>query len=223
MSLPHIGATTVAGLTFDASFDSGNCSRVEQVDDDEFNLFTSCDCACTPFEKSYRTWFAFAVRGVAKGRTLAFNIHNMNAQGKLFRADMRPVYRSLPSKPAWNRLPYAATHTGTKEDDNFVLRFKHRCDGGPDDTVYFAFCFPLSYTDSIARLAWLDALLPEDAAVHCTGRCRRLWPPLPGNLELATGTPRRSRSSSASDFRRTTSRPPSRPNAVTSIPRRTSS
>ena len=164
MSLPHIGATTVAGLTFDASFDSGNCSRVEQVDDDEFNLFTSCDCACTPFEKSYRTWFAFAVRGVAKGRTLAFNIHNMNAQGKLFRADMRPVYRSLPSKPAWNRLPYAATHTGTKEDDNFVLRFKHRCDGGPDDTVYFAFCFPLSYTDSIARLAWLDALFQLPAA-----------------------------------------------------------
>ena len=66
---------------------------------------------------------------------LAFQIRNMNAQGKLFRADMRPVYRVLPSKPAWARLPLAASHTGTKEDDDFVLRFRHKCEGGPRELM----------------------------------------------------------------------------------------
>ena len=57
--------------------------RVEPADDGEFNLYTSPDCAGTPFEKGYRTWFCFSVKGVAKGRTLAFNMYNMNSQGKV--------------------------------------------------------------------------------------------------------------------------------------------
>ena len=136
--LPHISSTDLSGVIFDASFDGGNCASVQQVGEDEFDLSTSNDCQNTPYEKGMRTWFQFSVRGVAKGRYLAFNIYNMNCQGKLFRADMWPAYRSLPSRPAWQRLPMQPTHTGTKEEDNFVLRFRHRFDCGPDDTVFFA-------------------------------------------------------------------------------------
>ena len=66
--------------------------------------FRKADNAGTDFEQPFRTWFQFSVRGVTKGRTLTFNVKNMNAQGKLFRQGMSPVYRALPSKPEWERL-----------------------------------------------------------------------------------------------------------------------
>ena len=68
MNWAQIGPTTIAGLQFDASFDGGNAASVEQVDDSEFTLYTSPDCADTQFEKGFRTWWQFSVRGVAKGR-----------------------------------------------------------------------------------------------------------------------------------------------------------
>ena len=181
----QIGPTTVAGVTFDASFDGGNCAHVEHSDDSEFTLYTAPDCADTPFEKGFRTWFQFAVRGVAKGRMLTFNIKNMNSQGKLFRQDMRPVFRSLPSRPNWQRLPVQASHTGTKEEDNFVLTFRHRCDAGPDNTTYFAFCFPSSYAETMSRLAWLDALfqLPHAPVAAPPAAAAAVAPPTRATLE----------------------------------------
>ena len=40
-------------------------------------------------------------------------------------------------------------------------------DAGADETLYFAFCFPESYTDTTARLAWIDALFGLPAAAVC--------------------------------------------------------
>ena len=39
---------TVAGLTFDASFDSGNAKHVEAIGEHEFALWTARDCEGTP-------------------------------------------------------------------------------------------------------------------------------------------------------------------------------
>ena len=172
-------STTIGDLTFDAAFDSGNAARVEAVGipasnsaAEEYNVWTSNDCAGTPHVKEYKVWFSFAVRACSSasaaplsGRLLAFNIYNMNNLGKLFKHDMRPVYRYLPSKPKWARLHAPTSQTGTqKGDPNFVLSFKHRCECADGDSVQFAFCFPLSYSDSMARLAWLDALFGLPAA-----------------------------------------------------------
>ena len=156
---PHFSTVQFGPITFDASFDSGNGAKVEQTGTDEFSVWTTPDAAGTPHEKQFRVWFHFAVRGVARGRQLTFVIYNMNNLGKLFRHDMRPVYRALPSKPKWSRLPLPTTQINTqKGDENFTLTFKHKFDAGADDTVFFAFCFPLTYADSIARLAYLDHL-----------------------------------------------------------------
>ena len=77
---------------------------------------------------------------------------------------MRPVYRLLPSRPEWERLPLPATHSGGKTadlykelrsrgavvqapQDEFVLRFEYTVEEAQaEETLYFAFCFPLSYT-----------------------------------------------------------------------------
>lgn len=63
----------------------------------------------------------------------------MNSQGNLYRHDMRPVWRALPSKPEWERVSTPPTHWGGKAADKyremrentqsdaegFVLRFEH--------------------------------------------------------------------------------------------------
>ena len=187
---PMICQETIGDLTFDASFDSGNAARVEPVGEEgnEFALWTLRDCEGTPGENGCRTWFAFSVRGAAPGRTLAFRIHNMNSQGNLYRHDMRPVYRSLPSKPGWERMTEPAKFWGGKSGDKyremrenraydataaagdeFVLRFEHLVETPADETLYFAFCFPYAVTDCAARLAWLDALYQRPTAP--------VWPP----------------------------------------------
>ena len=172
---PHISSQTIGPLTFDACFDSGNCAQVTQTNRDEFSIWTNPDAMGTDFVKQYKVWFHFAVRGVARGRLLTFVVYNMNNLGKLFRHDMRPVYRVLPSKPRWSRLPLPTTQTGTeKGSECFVLTFKHRFEGSPDDTLYFAFCYPLSYTDNIARLAYLDHLFGlQPAAIRMPGATPR--------------------------------------------------
>ena len=179
---PYLHNVEIDGLTFDAAFDSGNATRVEKVPDteNEYAIWTRRDAEGTPGENGCRTWFYFSVRGATPGQTYAFRIHNMNSQGNLFRHDMRPVVRSLPSSPEWERLATAPSHWGGKNSDKyremrenlkeatgaegeFVLRFEHTVpaeDLRPthNETLYFAFCFPMSYTDTMARLAWLDQL-----------------------------------------------------------------
>jgi hypothetical protein len=42
------------GLTFDAAFDGGNASKVEQIGDDEFCVWTRRDCEGTTYENGCR-------------------------------------------------------------------------------------------------------------------------------------------------------------------------
>ena len=145
---PCVRSQEVGGLVFDADFDSGNCARVEQRGELEFALWTRADAEGTPHQTGFRTWFHFAVTGAPRGKAVTFAVHNMNPQGKLYKFDMRPVWRCLPSQPAWERVRSPCTATGTKEEDNFVLRFKHTSDAEPDETLFFAFCYPHSYGQS---------------------------------------------------------------------------
>lgn len=165
---PVLRDVQLGGLTFDSAFDSGNAARIEAVDgtENEFALWTRRDCEGTPHENGCKTWFSFSVRGAAAGTTLAFRVHNMNSQGALYRQDMRPVYRALPSTPEWARLATGAQHWGGKNsdkyremrenrgyapsDDEFVIRFEHTVEEHTAaDTLYFAFCFP--YTSRVSN------------------------------------------------------------------------
>jgi len=106
----------------------------------------------------------------------------MNSQGNLFRFGMKPVFRSLPSMTEWERCSEETTHWGGKGSnkyremrenrdyagggDEFVIRFEHTVQHA-EDTLYFAFCYPATYTDTIAKLAWLDAAFGLPTAAVC--------------------------------------------------------
>ena len=69
---------------------------------------------------------------------------------------------ALPSLAGWSRLPLPTTQTGTnKGDTDFTLHFRHRSDADPEETIFFAFCFPLAYADHIARNHHQDSSLPR--------------------------------------------------------------
>ena len=175
------------GLVFDASFDSGNCARVEHRGDHTYALWTTADCAGTEHRTNFRSWFHFGVRGAEAGTQLTFEVHNMNAQGTLFKHDMRPVWRALPSRPQWERVRTPVETCGTKAEDNFVLTFRHRVDddASPADVLFFAFCYPHTYADCTARLDALDEIFR--AAASATSAARTPTPPgagaSAGNLE----------------------------------------
>eukprot|EP00057_Strongylocentrotus_purpuratus_P013343 XP_011667817.1 PREDICTED: cytosolic carboxypeptidase-like protein 5 [Strongylocentrotus purpuratus] len=162
----------LAGLLFTSKFDSGNLARVERVssDDDEdgtghrvgdanaapdyeFNLWTNPDCGGTEFENGNRTWFHFAVKGCPMNKLIKFNIMNMNKQGKLYNQGLAPVVKVLPQKPKWERIrdrPYHET-----VDGQFILSFTYRFEYR-FSTVYFAFCYPYSYTEYQDKFTELD-------------------------------------------------------------------
>ncbi|XP_071483776.1 cytosolic carboxypeptidase-like protein 5 [Diadema antillarum] len=161
-----------AGLLFTSKFDSGNLARVERVTqedeedgnahrvgdinampDYEFNLWTSPDCAGTEFENGNRTWFHFAVKGCPMNKLVKFNIMNMNKQGKLYSQGLAPVVKVLPQKPKWERIRDRPTHETV--DGQFILSFTYRFEYR-FSSVYFAFCYPYSYTEYQERLTELD-------------------------------------------------------------------
>ena len=176
----RVSSQECGGLIFDACFDSGNAARVEQRGESEFALWTRADCEGTPHQTGFRTWFHFSVRGAPRGRTLHFAVYNMNPQGKLYKFDMRPVVRCLPSQPAWERVRSPCQPSGTKEEDNFVLRFRHKPETPPEETLFFAFCYPHSYTECMARLDYVDGLFglpaasPPGGATAGAGEAERL-------------------------------------------------
>ncbi|XP_071835494.1 cytosolic carboxypeptidase-like protein 5 isoform X3 [Apostichopus japonicus] len=161
----------LGGILFTSKFDSGNLARIERVhgdDDDsgnhrigdftatpdyEFNLWTKPDCDGTEYQNGNRSWFHFAVKGCPMNKLVKFNIMNMNRQGKLYNQGMAPVVKVLPQKPRWERIrdrPVCET-----VDGQFIMAFTYRFEYRYS-TVYFAFCYPFSYTECQNMLEELD-------------------------------------------------------------------
>ena len=160
----RIGETVVNGLTFSATFDSGNLARVQPDGTDAFIVWARADCEGMAHARKTRTWFCFSVRGAAPGRALHIEVR-MSDQSKLYSHDMRPVYRSLPSQPAWQRLREPSPRNDAPSSEGFGIHLRHTvAPSSAGETLYFAFCFPHSYADCMAQLAWLDALTRQPKA-----------------------------------------------------------
>ena len=162
-----VSDVVVANLVFNADFDSGNVACVNHTRSG-FILHTRSDVSGVPNRGS---WFHFSVRSspAAKakdwlGRVLQFEIHNMNPQIALMQQGHRPVCRALPSAPDWRRVDDLVTYSHDEGDGSFVLRFMHKVTASQSETLYFAFSYPYSYADCMAKLAWLDSIFDRPIA-----------------------------------------------------------
>lgn len=138
------------------------------VDDWHFAVYTRNDCRGSPFANSYSTWFYFSMTGVPAGQNVRLTVRNMNAQKRLYGSfGMRPVVRSVPSRPQWERSKTRCTFSiadfeeeeeeeVSSDENKFSISFTHQFEFGESEVTYFAFCFPWSYSDCQQQLEELS-------------------------------------------------------------------
>ena len=116
----------------------------------------------------HRLWFWFGVVGGAKaGQRVLLSVVNFNKGKSLYTEGMTPLVRSLPSRPAWERLPASSVfyYRSPRHRGGHVLAwlFQFDLDAGPE-RYEFAYCYPYSYTHLQRRLHSLDRAAHEHAA-----------------------------------------------------------
>ncbi|CAG7832919.1 unnamed protein product [Allacma fusca] len=163
--------STCGPFRFTSNFDSGNFHKIELLDkcrpgaghglDYEVNLWTKPDCYGTPYENGNRTWFHFGIRGGKPLGNLKLNILNLNKQVKLFHQGMQPVFRILPERPHWERVPDRLIVNETL-DHICSISFRQRLPEDPKkSTLYIAFSYPFSYAELREWLTRLDEIFAQ--------------------------------------------------------------
>ena len=107
----------------------------------EFRCVVAPDMDGTEFENGNKSWFHFRVTG-AQGKTLRFNMMNLNRHQKLYNQGMAPVFMAhqpgtqLPNimleSERWNRVSSVFSHTS---DGVFLMSFWHTF--STTDDIYF--------------------------------------------------------------------------------------
>ena len=94
----------------------------------------------------YRVWFFFSVQKAKKNQRALFHITNFSKSKSLYREGMSPLVRSS-SRPTWQRVPEKNVFYYKKQlsKKSYVLSWLFEFDR-PDETFYFAYCFPYTYT-----------------------------------------------------------------------------
>ncbi|KAK3593957.1 hypothetical protein CHS0354_040690 [Potamilus streckersoni] len=141
-------------LIFEARFESGNLAKAVQVGDYDYELWLRYDL----YTKKHTQWFYFAVSNTRPNVTYRFSIVNFIKPDSLYNFGMKPLMYSekdaLQKKIGWHRcgnnIKYYKnnmvyeTSRGEKSFYSMTwnVEFPHN-----HDTVYFAHCYPYTYTD----------------------------------------------------------------------------
>mmetsp|Transcript_108559 Transcript_108559/g.306027 ORF Transcript_108559/g.306027 Transcript_108559/m.306027 type:complete len:931 (+) Transcript_108559:180-2972(+) len=151
-------------LVFESRFESGNLRRAIQVYEFEYDLVLNPDYNT----KSHTQWYFFRVGNTRKGPQYRFNIINMMKPTSVYNEGMRPLKYSYIEAQVhgvgWVRngenIIYYQNGIRRKDKSSsnyytltFTVTFQHDC-----DMVYFAHCYPYSYTDLQKDLQQLERL-----------------------------------------------------------------
>uniref|UniRef100_A0A8W8N7I6 Peptidase M14 domain-containing protein n=1 Tax=Magallana gigas TaxID=29159 RepID=A0A8W8N7I6_MAGGI len=172
-------------LIFESRFESGNLAKAVQVNSTDYELWLRYDL----YTNKHTQWFYFRVSNTRANKTYRFTIVNFMKSDSLYNDGMKPLIYSEKNaqqkKVGWvrggsdikyykNNLRYSTS----KSDKSFysltwTVKLEHN-----HDTVYFAHCFPYTYTDLQDYL--LD--LSNDPVKNKICKQRVLCRTLAGNL-----------------------------------------
>ncbi|XP_055996459.1 cytosolic carboxypeptidase 2-like isoform X25 [Ostrea edulis] len=148
-------------LIFESRFESGNLARAVQVNSTDYELWLRYDL----YTNKHTQWFYFRVSNTRANKTYRFTIVNFMKSDSLYNDGMKPLIYSEKNaqqkKIGWvrgggdikyykNNLSLSGTinrYSTSKCDKSFysltwTVKLEHN-----HDTVYFAHCFPYTYTD----------------------------------------------------------------------------
>ena len=132
-------------LTFDgSSFESANLAsaRLVNVNPNEYDLAIRSDT----LNERHKVWFYFSVRGARAGQKAILNLVGYSKTKSLFREGMAPVVCST-GRPYWERMPANSIYyyRSPRHERQYVLSFPF-CFERADETYFFAYCFPYTYS-----------------------------------------------------------------------------
>jgi hypothetical protein len=134
-------------LRFESRFESGNLSKAIRLSDSEYNLVLDYDTET----QSYTQWYHFSVKGATQGKRVRFNIVNLLKYESLYNNGLKPLVYST-KRGRWQRDGSSISYyqnTIPRPSDlktlQYTLTFSYTFQEN-DDTVYFAHCFPYTYT-----------------------------------------------------------------------------
>lgn len=155
-------------LLFESRFESGNLRRAVHVNGNEYDLLLNWDHGT----RGHTQWYFFSVSHAVVGEKYIFNIVNFCKPQSLYKNGMRPlVYSAM----AASKHGHGWTRIGTDvyyHENGVSRRDTNRKDGkeashstlsfswSPEhanDTLYFAMCYPYTYSDLRAYLARVQA------------------------------------------------------------------
>ena len=169
-------------LLFESKFESGNLYLAQKVSDTEYNLLMQNDINTT----GHTQWFYFQVKNTRKGSIVKFNIMNFTKADSLFNYGMKvSIYSDKKAKSeegtGWHkggeRISYYSN--GIKKDityyskgyytASFTYQFKH-----DDDTVYFAYAIPYTYSDLLEDIYEIESDAARRAICQRKTLCKTL-------------------------------------------------
>jgi hypothetical protein len=144
---------TLGGLTFSSAFDSANLKDVRwNATSSEHELFMANDCDGTPHQTRNSSWFYFSVRGLKPGQAISVRVMNSNRQPGLYRGGFKPVAKTLPSAPVWQRVASELVVCDEKREGGVASRFEIAFSVGlgtgaqpAGEVLFVAMTYPFGY------------------------------------------------------------------------------
>ena len=155
-------------LQFDSQFESGNLKKAIRVDENEYNLLLDCDVGTD----GHTQWFYFSVTNYKHPHVVRFNIINLAKNESSYTQGLKPlVYSSAVG--SWSRATEFVTYTPssyfrTAGKTHFQLSFTYTFSSRAD-TVFFAHCYPYTYSDLTRYLRRLPACARVDTLCKTFG------------------------------------------------------
>mmetsp|Transcript_66276 Transcript_66276/g.176811 ORF Transcript_66276/g.176811 Transcript_66276/m.176811 type:complete len:1072 (-) Transcript_66276:128-3343(-) len=148
-------------LAFSSCFESGNLEQVYAKSPDEYELLLTNDTN----SDGHSLWFYFAVSGMQEGQQVQFTILNFSKDKLIYSEGMQPVTFSWMDGSGWSNtsccdLVWKATPFKKKSGScygtlSFTYVFRHS-----NDTVYFAYHYPYTYSMLIHLVYRLETVDP---------------------------------------------------------------
>jgi hypothetical protein len=144
-------------LRFNSKFESGNLQKAIKVTDEEYTLLQDYDIPT----KGHIQWFYFSVRNERAGQCVRFSIVNLMKYESLYNNGMKPLVRSLRKEQLkgihWHRagdlvsyyqnnIPRKLGVDSRLPQFYYTLSFMYTFEYDQDE-VFFAHCYPYTYTD----------------------------------------------------------------------------
>ena len=145
-------------LKFNSKFESGNLHKAIKINENEYNLILEYDAET----KGYTQWYYFSVQNYKNNHNVRFNLINLMKYESLYNNGMKPLVFSTQQNRlnglGWHRDGSAISYYQNSISRKFTLpetktakfyftlTFSYNFQYA-SDTVYFAHCFPYTYSD----------------------------------------------------------------------------